>query len=124
MKRIEIFSNNELLNEFIEMMEEKLPNQYFSIFEVKHGKGSNGEARGDSVFPEINFYCLIFTDSIETIRSLQAMLIIMKHNNPANAMRIFISDSQIINIQDYDTSIINKNKEEKKEENNSEAQDM
>ncbi len=106
MKRIEIFSNNELLSEFIEEMEDKLPQQHFSIFEMKQGKGSNGEARGDSVWPEINFYCLIFTDSIEAIRALQAMLIVIKHNNPANTMKMFISDSHAVDIKDYDTTVM------------------
>lgn len=100
MKRVEVIANQELLTDFLQKLEEDLPDQYYTIFDVMRGKGKSGEARGDGIWPERNFYCIMFTPSVETLRALHKIALVLKHDNPANAFVMFVSDAQILQIRD------------------------
>ncbi len=101
MKRVEIIANQELLADFLDQMQKKLPRQYYTILNVMQGKGRRGEARGDSAWPERNFYCVMFVDEEETLSRLQKILLILRHDNPMNAFVTFVSEGPTIRLQDY-----------------------
>lgn len=101
MKRVEIIGNQELMADLEEQMQDKLPQQHYTILDVLTGKGRKGEARGDAVWPAKNFYCVLFVENDETVSIIQKIIKIIKHDNTVNALVSFISDGQSVKLQNY-----------------------
>ena len=105
MKRIEIIGNQELMAELEEKLWAKLPHLHYTILNVLAGKGRKGQARGDGVWPTINFYCVLLVENGEDVKIIQDIVKIIKHDNTVNALKAFVSEGNIARLQDYKPQI-------------------
>jgi len=92
MVRVEIIGNQILLQELLDVIEEKLPQQWYTVLPVLFAKGKKGKANGDGVWMETNFVCLMFVKKIEDVSALQSICTAIKKHNTKNSLTIFTSE--------------------------------
>jgi hypothetical protein len=65
MKRIEIIANQSIEDDLFEAFEKRHIVNAYTKFPSVHGCGNSTPKRGDHIWPEENFYLLIFCDDTE-----------------------------------------------------------
>lgn len=91
MVRVEVIGNQILLQDLVDSIEEKLPNQYYTVWSTLRAKGRKGKANGDDIWMEKNFVCLMFVHGAEAVGEIQRICAAIKTQNTTNALTMFTS---------------------------------
>ncbi len=91
MFRVEIIGNQVLLQDLLDAVEQKLPQQCYTVLPVLRAKGREEKANGDDVWMERNFVCLMFVDNTEDTVEITRICDVMRSQNTMNALIMFTS---------------------------------
>ena len=93
-RRIEFIGNLSLEEDIFELLEQSGLGRAFTYVQPVHGNGESGPCFGDAVWPEENFYLLIFLPErdVELVRTLVSAV---RTRHPGVGISCFISDVSV-----------------------------
>lgn len=92
MIKAEIISNQSVMDDVIEFLEEKIPDIEYTVIPGVQGKGLHSKKLGDTVWPELNFYLFSFIEDekMEVVKNIMSEL---KKKFPKEGISDFYSQS-------------------------------
>jgi nitrogen regulatory protein PII len=88
MKRIEIMANRSVQTEIQEGLETAIPDFYYTVLPVVHGRGRQRRRLGTPTWPEENFLLISYLDDANALRASQTIAGI-KRAFPNEGIKIF-----------------------------------
>lgn len=72
MIKVEIISNQSVMDDVIDLLEEQISDIEYTIIPGVQGKGLHSKKLGDTVWPELNFYLFSFIpeDKVDVIKAI------------------------------------------------------
>ncbi len=88
MKRIEIIANRSVQDNLIDSLEEAIPDFYYTVMPLVHGRGRQQRRLGTATWPEENFLILAYVSDADadTARNVVAGI---KTRFPKEGVKIF-----------------------------------
>lgn len=88
MKRLEVIANRSVQDDLLEALEGSLPNFYYSVVPLVHGRGRQKRKLGTATWPEENFLLLAYLpdEASGTAREVVARI---KARFPKEGIKVF-----------------------------------
>lgn len=93
--RVEIISNQSVMEDIVEQLEEEIDQVEYTIIENVHGKGLSSKKLGNPVWPEMNFLLFAYTDK-ESAKKIKDIIENMKQKHPREGMSCFFTKGEIL----------------------------
>lgn len=93
--RVEIISNQSVLDDVVEILEQEIQNIEYTISENIHGKGLSSKKLGNTVWPEMNFILFSYTDEASAIK-IKELIAKLKERFPREGISCFISKVELL----------------------------
>ena len=94
MKRIELIANRSVQDEVIDGLESAIPDFFYTLVPVVHGRGRQRRRLGSSTWPEENFLVVAYVDE-EDARTAEAVIAGIKARFPSEGIKLFtLSDKE------------------------------
>jgi len=95
MIRVEFILNQSIEEDFLDLIKKAVENEiidqfYYTKIENTHGKGSKGEKRGDSIWPEVNVIYIVYTED-NFIDKIKNELLELKEKFRDEGFKVYIS---------------------------------
>ena len=88
MKRMELIANRSVEAEITTALESRIPDFYYTLHPVVHGKGSHDYRLGTATWPEENFLLLSYLDT-EAAAQAKAAVNEVKARFPTEGIKLF-----------------------------------
>ncbi len=89
MKRIEVIANRSVQDEVIDGLESAIPDFFYTLVPVVHGRGRQRRRLGTPTWPEENFLIIAYVDD-EASRTVEAVMAGIKARFPSDGIKLFI----------------------------------
>lgn len=91
--RAEIISNQSVMEDIVERLEQEIPDFQYTIVENVHGKGLTSKKLGNTVWPEMNFILFAYVNHDSALKIKQIMEEI-KQKFPREGMSFFFTKAE------------------------------
>ena len=91
--RAEIISNQAVMEDIVERLEQEIPDFQYTIVENVHGKGLTSKKLGNTVWPEMNFILFAYVNHDSALKIKQIMEEI-KQKFPREGMSFFFTKAE------------------------------
>lgn len=91
--RAEIISNQSVMEDIVERLEQEIPDFQYTIVENVHGKGLTSKKLGNTVWPEMNFILFAYVNHDSALKIKQIMEEI-KQKFPREGMSVFFTKAE------------------------------
>jgi hypothetical protein len=88
MKRIELIANRSVQDEVIDGLESAIPDFFYTLVPVVHGRGTQRRRLGSPTWPEENFLVIAYVDD-EDARTVEAVIAEIKVRFPTEGIKLF-----------------------------------
>lgn len=95
--RAEIISNQSVMDDIVEYIEEQLPNVEYTIVENAQGRGMSSKKLGNTVWPEMNFILFAYTD-LDGAKKIKGIMEELKAKFPREGMSWFFTKSETVQL--------------------------
>lgn len=92
MIRVEIFSNQSVQDDVIELIESQIPDIEYTILPAVQGKGLKTKKLGDTVWPEMNFALIAYT-SEDKAKKINSIMSLIKQQYPSEGISVFFTQA-------------------------------
>lgn len=86
--RAEIISNQSVLDDLIEILEQEVEGVQYTIIENAQGRGGHSKKLGDTTWPEMNFILFVYTDDTGA-KKIKAIIKAVKERFPNEGISCF-----------------------------------
>lgn len=91
--RAEIISNQSVMDDIIESLENEISDFEYTVIENAQGSGISSKKLGNTVWPEMNFILFAYTD-LENARKIKDIVSRLKAKYPREGMNCFFTKSE------------------------------
>ncbi len=91
--RAEIISNQSVMEDIVERLEQEISDFQYTIVENVHGKGLTSKKLGNTVWPEMNFILFAYVNHDSALKIKQIMEEI-KQKFPREGMSVFFTKAE------------------------------
>lgn len=88
--RVEIVSNQSVMDDVIEAIEQEITDIEYTIIENVHGKGLSSKKLGNTVWPEMNFLLFTYTNEDAALK-IKEIMSKLRERFPREGISCFIS---------------------------------
>ncbi len=88
MKRIELIANRSVQDEVIDGLESAIPDFFYTLVPVVHGRGRQRRRLGSATWPEENFLIIAYVDD-EDADAVDAVIAGLKARFPTEGIKLF-----------------------------------
>jgi len=93
--RAEIISNQSVMDDIIETLENEISDFEYTIIENAQGSGISSKKLGNTVWPEMNFVLFVYTN-LEGAQKIKEVMERLKAKFPREGMSCFFTKSEMI----------------------------
>lgn len=93
--RVEIISNQSVMDDIVEYLESEISNIEYTIIENAQGSGRSSKKLGNTVWPEMNFILFAYTDS-ESAKKIKVIMEDLKKKYPREGMNCFFTKGETL----------------------------
>lgn len=93
--RAEIISNQSVMEDIVECLENEITNFEYTIIENAQGSGISTKKLGNTVWPEMNFILFVYTD-LENAKKIKDVMEKLKAKYPREGMNCFFTKSEVL----------------------------
>jgi len=93
--RAEIISNQSVMEDIIECLQNVIPDFEYTIIENAQGSGLSSKKLGNTVWPEMNFILFTYTD-LENAKKIKDTMETLKAKYPREGMNCFFTKGEIL----------------------------
>ncbi len=88
MKRIELIANRSVQDEVIDGLESAIPDFFYTLVPVVHGRGRQRRRLGSATWPEENFLIIAYVDD-EDAEAVNSVIAELKARFPIEGIKLF-----------------------------------
>ncbi len=93
MIRIELFANQSLQDMIINNLEGVIPDFFYSVVPLSHGRGKDSYKLGTATWPETNFILIAYCDDSQE-QAVRTVIQYVKSKFPDEGVKLFILHEQ------------------------------
>jgi len=92
MRRMELIANRSVEREIIEALEDAIPNFYYTLIPVLHGKGKMQYRLDTATWPETNFMLISYLEDDDAL-VVKSIVNEVKEHFPKEGIKLFLMDA-------------------------------
>lgn len=92
MYRAEIVANQSVQDDLIELLEETIPNIFYTVIPTVFGRGKENRKLGTTTWPETNFALFAYIEK-DDVKNVQAVVQAVKEKFPDEGIKLFFLKS-------------------------------